>query len=327
MRAPHPNSSLLSPHLLHVTSTFSCKVTRLQPEPPFLQVVSASTVQHFTSPRYQPLSLASSLGSVGSYGSYDQAALGSSFGSYSDTSSIFPNYPTPPVTGMSGASPGGSCSTVLGMSPDTWRRTHGHYNGFSVLGHAHLGMSPTSGNGFRPMSLGASPSQFTPPASHLGSPASPSHISPGRYGPTSPARSTSGTVTKGKVAVGKSFGKRRGYGVGATSATGGQENCWQRQQGNGSGPFEVGSCASFESATRSGNLHRGSTVHAHPRRYRCAVGHVSNTSALHHPQLNTSYAPGTLGSLLASPDRGSEGGEDMSPPPDPGDWEPDYRCD
>lgn len=148
-----------------------------------------------------PLSYGSSYGSVGSHGSYnDGNGVGTSYGSYGEHNTSNPSYYSP--LGPGGFNLRGQVGGVfLGSSPDIRRRPqlpHNNPNG-------GLGVSPSN---LGPMSLGASPSQFTPPNSH-------SHIqiipgaSPGRYGPTSPVRGGHGSSSLSKQAAVGQYNRRR----------------------------------------------------------------------------------------------------------------------
>ncbi|KAL2623852.1 hypothetical protein R1flu_008097 [Riccia fluitans] len=284
-----------------------------------------------------------SYGSIGSYGSYgDGAGLGSSYGSYGESAGMYmASFPTTPVGGVNSQhQAGGSAGAALGVSPDTRRRMQ-----VPTLPHNQLGISPSSG-GFRAMTLGASPShsqfaaspgsQFhgSPSSSHYPSPsstyqASPSSQYPGspgshflpspsspscspRYnGPTSPARAGSGISNLSKVAQYK-MSKRRPWDPRVSVSNANAQHMAAHQQrihqqnasGNEAGVWAVSSQA----------------THPLHRRHR-------NGSAPHRSQSSSSYAPGSLGYMLNSADKVSEAGEDISPPPDPGDWDPNYSDD
>ncbi|CAA0820121.1 yeast YAK1-related gene 1 [Striga hermonthica] len=144
------------------------------------------------SPHYQLMSYVhpGSYGSLGSHGSYnDGLGLGSSYGSYGDSNNLHVFYSPAGPSGMSMYAKSGI--SVIGNSPDTRRMMpHPHGNG--------IGFSP--GN-FAPMSLGSSPSQFTPPNSYsqisAGSPS-------GHYGPPSPL---------GKATSGSHYNRRKNWGA------------------------------------------------------------------------------------------------------------------
>ncbi|KAL3686400.1 hypothetical protein R1sor_008974 [Riccia sorocarpa] len=293
----------------------------------------------YQSPHFFP---GGSYGSIGSYGSYgDGAALGSSYGSYGDSAGMYTaSFPTTPVGGINSQHQGGSSGgAALGVSPDTWRRMQ-----VSTLHPNQLGLSPSSG-GFR-TTLGASPShsQFTaspgsqfhgspsssqypspsstyqasPSSQYLGSPASqflPSPSSPScspRYGgPTSPARAGVGASNLSKASQYK-MSKRRPWDPRVSGPNANAQHMAAHQQRihqqNASGN-EVGvRGVAFQ------------PTHPPHRRHR-------NGSAPSRSQSSNPYAPGSLGHMLNSPDPVSEAGEDISPPPDPGDWDPNYSDD
>ncbi|XP_065018275.1 dual specificity protein kinase YAK1 homolog isoform X5 [Musa acuminata AAA Group] len=138
-----------------------------------------------------------SYGSLGSDGSYnDSTGFGSSYGSYSDINSMHAyNSPAGPCGFNIHVQVGGQ---FLGSSPDArYRSQLSHGTGF--------GASPFGGVG--PMSLGASPSQFTPPSSQMHF----SSASPGKYGPTSPVRGSGRGILLGKAAAIGQYNKSWGY--------------------------------------------------------------------------------------------------------------------
>eukprot|EP00249_Psilotum_nudum_P023541 c28917_g1_i2 orf=630-3848(+) len=279
----------------------------------------------YGSPQYQgdAFSYASSYGSVGSYGSFDGGGggLGSSYGSYSDVSGLYTGYPTPSTVSNTG----------FGVTSDTWRRMGQAPP--NTFGHAHLGMSP-SRSFFRPMSLGASPSQFTPPSSQFQvSPGSPSTGSPSRYGPTSPARGGAGVTALGKAAAVGQFNRRRGPGSALNSVSGGhnspQENTvapWQVVYSNSVNVNEdIGATNHQEGNAYTGSLgspRNTSTQSAYP----ATVRRQRNGTISGAPHLKPSimYTPGSFGAILSSLEATSDAVEDASPPPDPADWDPNY---
>ncbi|XP_042382473.1 dual specificity protein kinase YAK1 homolog isoform X1 [Zingiber officinale] len=166
------------------------------------QVVSSVNKYSSQSPHVHkvPMSYGSSYGSFGSHGSYnDNTGLGSSYGSYGDVNNIHAyNSPLAPSGFNVHVQVGGP---FLGASPDARHRSqfsHGH--GYSVSPYGGLG----------PMSLGVSPSQFTPPSSQMQI----SSASPGKYGPTSPVGGGSRGISLSKAAVVGQYNKR---GVGYSS--------------------------------------------------------------------------------------------------------------
>ncbi|XP_062220028.1 dual specificity protein kinase YAK1 homolog isoform X2 [Phragmites australis] len=140
-----------------------------------------------------PFSYGSSCGSFGSHGSFnDNAGLASSYGSYDFNSVNIYNSPMDPSGFDLHSQAGGS---FLGSSQDIRRRPHLSHGG-------GIRLSP---GGPRPMSLGASPSQFTPPNSHMQIPT----VGSGKYG-TSPARGGHGSL--GKAAAVGQYNRRRNQG-------------------------------------------------------------------------------------------------------------------
>lgn len=252
-----------------------------------------------------PLSHGNSFGSLGSYGSYsDNTGLGTSYGSYGDIGSMHSYF-----------SPAGPCGPniqtqvggqFLGASPDTRRRPHmSHGNGF--------GMSPTGNLG--PMSLGASPSQFTPPGSQMQMPT----VSPGKYGPTSPARGgVHGSAFGKAAAVGQfnHFNRRRGWGYPGTSMQA-HENASQHWQGHHGGAI----------SSHSDALARG---HVGSPRSTLSTYNQSNWRPQMGPSLNnqSSSASSAVNSNAVSfcpTEVSCDRIESNSPVPDPADWDPNYR--
>ncbi|KAK8462913.1 hypothetical protein SEVIR_1G292800v4 [Setaria viridis] len=139
-----------------------------------------------------PFSYGSSCGSYGSHGSFnDNAGLASSYGSYDFNSVNIYNSPMDPSGFNLRSQAGGS---FLGSSPDIRRRPH--------LSHGGIRLSP---GGPGPMSLGASPSQFTPPNSQMQIPGA-----NGKYG-ASPSRGAHGSSLGKAAAVGQ-YNRRRNQG-------------------------------------------------------------------------------------------------------------------
>lgn len=139
-----------------------------------------------------PFSYGSSCGSFGSHGSFNDNA-GFSYGSYDFNSVDIYNSPMDPSGFNLRSQLGGS---FLGSSPHIRRRPHLSHGG-------GIRLSP-GGPGH--MSLGASPSQFTPPNSQMQIPTGPN----GRYG-ASPSRGGHGS-SLGKVAVVGQYNRRRNQG-------------------------------------------------------------------------------------------------------------------
>ncbi|KAG2660890.1 hypothetical protein PVAP13_1KG466000 [Panicum virgatum] len=138
-------------------------------------------------------SYGSSFGSYGSHGSFnDNAGLANSYGSYDFNSLNIYNSPMDPPGFNLRSQAGGS---FLGSSPDIRRRPHLSYGG-------GIRLSP---GGPGPMSLGASPSQFTPPNSQMQIPGA-----NGKYG-ASPSRGAHGSSLGKAAAVGQ-YNRRRNQG-------------------------------------------------------------------------------------------------------------------
>uniref|UniRef100_A0A0E0CQ97 Protein kinase domain-containing protein n=1 Tax=Oryza meridionalis TaxID=40149 RepID=A0A0E0CQ97_9ORYZ len=141
-----------------------------------------------------PFSYGSSCGSFGSHGSFNEnVGLASSYGSYDVNSVNMYHSPLGP-SGFNLHSQAGG--TFLGSSPDIRRRSYLYHGGGIRLSPGCPG----------PMSLGASPSQFTPPNSQMQIPST----ATGKYGSTSPARSSHGSL--GKAAAVGQYNRRRNLG-------------------------------------------------------------------------------------------------------------------
>lgn len=247
---------------------------------------------------------AGSYGSLGSHGSYnDGAAFGSSYGSYGDNSNIHGFYSPVGPSGMNIHAQGGV--PILGTSPDARRRIiqHPHGNG--------LGVSP-SGN-FAPMSLGTSPSQFTPPSSYGQVPAG----SPGQYGPSSPVRSNTHGSPLGKMAAVGQFNRRKSWGNSGSFHS--QENSSSHWQGQ----FTDGSVSSQTDGNSP--LHGCSPVHLHPSANAASWRQQQGGNTFYSASHNTSGLS-TLGSHFSHVKAGShEKPEASNSLPDPADWDPNYR--
>ncbi|XP_024516982.1 dual specificity protein kinase YAK1 homolog isoform X1 [Selaginella moellendorffii] len=225
----------------------------------------------YSSPQYYggQFSFASSYGSCGSYGSCDGYGMGGSYaGSYTEASNMYCNYPTPPQIGY-----------------EQWRRLHPPI----PAGYGQLGRSPSS-SVFTPMSLGGSPSQFTPPSSQFPSPGS----SPGRCGPPSPAR-------YGKAASVSHYKQRRGL-YAPMNQSPGYDGSWQHMPANGS--FEAGS-----------HLEAGPSG-SYSRPY--------GQSHLRPAMKSSSYKAGSLASYLSTSETIVEAAESHQ---DAGDWFPNDSID
>lgn len=161
------------------------------------QVGSISRCLRFNNdlPPQMSFSYGSSYGSLGSHGSFnDNAGPASSCGSYDFNSVNIYNSPMDPPGFNLRSQVGGS---FLGSSPDVRRRPH--------LSHGGAGIRPSPG-GLGPMSLGSSPSQFTPPNSQMQIPTGAN----GKYG-ASPSRGGHGSSLGKAAAVGQ-YNRRRNPG-------------------------------------------------------------------------------------------------------------------
>ncbi|KAL6972265.1 dual specificity protein kinase yak1 [Sarracenia purpurea var. burkii] len=259
------------------------------------------------SPHFQvvPYAYSGSYGSLGSHGSYnDSTGLGSSYGSYGDNSNMLAYYSPAGPSGMKGG------ATALGNSPDARRRI------IQLPPGNRFGVSPSAGN-FVPMSLGSSPSQFTPPSSYTQVSAG----SPGHYSPTSPARGSCHGSPLGKVAAGSQFNRRRSWGYSGNLQS--QESTssphWQGQVIDGS------SCSQAEGNSAilgASPLHLQSNSNAPSwKQQRVGSGVTAGYSATHNipgskilPKMQFSKPKGA----------GNDKPEASLSLPDPADWDPNY---
>ncbi|CAA7406456.1 unnamed protein product [Spirodela intermedia] len=326
-----------SKHPFVTGEPFTCPYKPLQ-ETPHIPVIHTATVEHDpgrghwlaaglspqvsnfsqgtrqSSPHFQMAysSRGGSYCSFGSYGSYnDNAFQGSSYGSYGDgNNSIAYCSPAGPSAMYIQTQIGGS---ILGASPDIRQRHQiSHGSGF--------GVSPT-GN-FCSMSLGVSPSQFTPPSSQI----QVAPISPGKYGPTSPARGSVHGSPLGKGSgIGKYNRKRNNRGYHGSSGLPSHESTSQQWQGHHPDGFNSGH--------PEGNFQAqvGSPRHSLPasnqsiwRQQRSGMGFPSGSSSVIH----SDYPPLHPSSSGVIPSHSSEISFDKqevsSSSPDPGDWDPNY---
>ncbi|KAK9050047.1 hypothetical protein SSX86_030984 [Deinandra increscens subsp. villosa] len=245
-------------------------------------VLGGNRVAMYNNSHFQvmPYAHGGNFGSLGSHGSYnDGTGLGSSYGSYGDNSNMLAYYS--PV-GPSAMNNYAQNIPVLGTSPDARRRIMQmpHGNGFAF--------SP-AGN-FAPMSLGTSPSQFTPPYSQM------TAGSPGHYGPSSPARGNCHGSPLGKGTVpGNQMSRRKGWGYSGNLPT--QESTssahWQGQFPDVNSP----------------NINAGNWKQQQQRNSGNAGPHGSFGSGkpLLHPKSAFHDKSEATNSL-----------------PDPGDWDPNY---
>ncbi|XP_020524161.1 serine/threonine-protein kinase minibrain isoform X3 [Amborella trichopoda] len=277
------------------------------------QVSTLSKGPLHNSPHRQPALFThpSSYGSVGSYGSYNESGnLGSSYGSYGDNA-IYIGYSSFRPSGLNNQAQGGQA--ILGASPDArWRMSQ-------VPHGTGLGISPGNGN-IRPMSLGVSPSQFTPPSSQMQA-MQISACSPGRYGPTSPARGGVHGSPLGKAAAVAQYNRRRSLGYQGnmgmspqehrTMSLGDGSNC--HLEGNSSRAY-IGSSRGMQAAS-SLRLQKGANGFSQ--------GHTS--FGHQNPPLSCGFV--SHGPLSPTSEASCDKPESSSPPPDPGDWDPNYSDD
>ncbi|XP_038978107.1 dual specificity protein kinase YAK1 homolog isoform X1 [Phoenix dactylifera] len=257
-----------------------------------------------------PFSYSSSYGSLGSHGSYnDNVGLGSSYGSYGDVNNVHTYYSQiGPCSVNVHAQVGGS---FLGASPDVRRRHQLSYgNGFSI--------SPGS---LGPMSLGASPSQYTPPSSQMQI----STASSGKYGPTSPVRSGVHVPSLGKAAAVGHYNRRRNWGY-PTMCMQPYECASQHglghhgdgiscshpdaySRGHGGSPCSTLSTSNHSSWKQQTGVGTGlSSSPSSTNHQSCAASHAHNSNTV------------SLHSLEVSLDKP----ESSSSVPDPADWDPNY---
>ncbi|KAG1362780.1 dual specificity protein kinase YAK1 [Cocos nucifera] len=275
------------------------------------QVANSNICLPQNSPHFQnvPFSYSSSYGSLGSHGSYnDNAALGSSYGSYADVNNMHAYYsPVGPCGVNIHAQIGGS---FLGASPDARRRPQlSHGNGF--------GLSPVS---LGPMSLGASPTQFTPPSSQMQI----STASPGKYGPTSPVRSVH-VPSWGKAAAVGHYNRRRNLGYSTMCA---QPYESASQHGLGHHGDSI-SCSHPDAYSRGhGGSPRSALLasnHSNWRQQRSVgTGLASGPSSTNHQPSAASHAHNSNIVSLHSSEVSFDKPECNSSVPDPADWDPNY---
>ncbi|KAL4557281.1 hypothetical protein LXL04_035454 [Taraxacum kok-saghyz] len=248
-------------------------------------VLGANRVAMYNNPHFQvmPYPHGGNFGSLGSHGSYnDGTTLGSSYGSYDNNNNnnmhhyYSPVGPSPMNNYTQGHNP------VLGTSPDARRRIMQipHGNG-------SFGFSPAQGN-FAPMSLGTSPSQFTPPYGG----------SPGHYGPSSPARGNCHGSPLGK-GTGQ-MNRRKQWGYSGSLQNQEPTSHWQ---GQGQGQYP------------DVNVNVNSSIESSPP--------VKGRSQMHHmqPNLNSqNRKPQHRNSGNHKPFKS----ETSTSLPDPGDWDPNY---
>ncbi|KAG8381693.1 hypothetical protein BUALT_Bualt06G0148000 [Buddleja alternifolia] len=259
------------------------------------------------SPHYQmmPYVHPGSYGSLGSHGSYnDGLGFGSSYGSYGENSNFHAFYSPAVPSGLNGYPQSGI--SILGNSPDTRRVIQlPHGNG--------IGFSP--GN-FAPMSLGSSPSQFTPPSSYSQISAG----SPGQYGPPSPVRGGNCHGSPlGKMASGSHYNRRKNWAYHGNFQS--QENVSSSScQGH---IADINSCCQSEgnSSVFVGSPHRQPNPSASTWRPqqggRSIISGYSSSHSISNSSTLCTQMPASQGS-------GYGNSEATNSLPDPGDWDPNY---
>nr|CAB3447629.1 unnamed protein product [Digitaria exilis] len=245
-----------------------------------------------------PLSYGSSCGSHCSFN--DNAGLASSYGSYDFNCINIYNSPMDPSGFNLRSQAGGS---FLGSSPDIRRRPHvSHGGGFRL-----------SPGGPGPMSLGVSPSQFTPPNSQMQIPGA-----NGKYG-ASPSRGAHGS-SLGKAATVGQYNRRRNQGYPPMPMPP-HEHPSQLIQGHQS---DV-SAARFDAYRRgnSGNLHSALPNSGH---YGWRPQRGVSSGVPSDPSCHGSFPPTNYNGFppLHSPDVSADTLPSTSSIPDPADWDPNY---
>ncbi|CAM0944896.1 unnamed protein product [Alopecurus aequalis] len=250
-------------------------------------------------PPKMPLSYGSSYGSLGSHGSFnDNVGPASSYGSYDAHNVNMYHSPLGP-SGFNLQSQAGG--TFLGFSPDIRRRHH----------LSHGGGIRSSPGGPGPMSLGASPSQFTPPNSHMQIPAS----ATAKYVSTSPARGSHGS-SMGKAAVAVQYNRRRGHPPMSMPPHEYTSQPIQGHHGNGvSSAFARGhSGYSYGAPPNSGHYNWRPQIGV-------STGLSTNSSSNHgyvQPSNYNDFRP------LHSSNVSADTLASASSVPDPADWDPNY---
>ncbi|XP_047316329.1 dual specificity protein kinase YAK1 homolog isoform X2 [Impatiens glandulifera] len=257
------------------------------------------------SPHFQvaPHGYYGSYGSLGSHGSYtdNYGFVGGSYGSYGDNSNMHAYFsPVGPSVMKSGI-------PILGSSPDARLR-------IPQLPHMHnLGVSPSAGN-FVPMSLGTSPSQFTPPCSY-------GHVSAGslgQFGPTSP-------LGKGGTPV-SHFNRRKNMEYSANLHS--QENPsiphWQGQMAEGTSYGQIETTSQGIGGTPS--LHLQSATNAPSwKKQQSGPGYYVPHNVPHN--VGGSFAVGSNMQFSHLKGTAYDKPKASLNLPDPGDWDPNYSED
>ncbi|CAL1361899.1 unnamed protein product [Linum trigynum] len=255
-----------------------------------------------------PYSHASSYGSVGSHGSYnDGLGLGSSYGSYGDSNNMFAYYSPVNHSGINMHAQHGQ--SMLGGSPDARRRfvQYSHGNG--------LGVSPSAGN-FAPFPLGASPSQFTPPASYNQA----SGGSPGHYGPPSPVRNSCHGSPLSKMTAATQFNRRKNWGYsGSTQSQESSASHWKGQHFENPSSIQVEGIASAPGSQPSHQRPKSGTASWTQQQGGSFVPGQSSVQ-----NVSGSSRSGTNIPLSQSTGLDHDKPEDNLSLPDPGDWDPNY---
>lgn len=243
-------------------------------------------------PQQMPFSYGSSYGSFGSHGSYaGNAGHASSYGSYGDVNNVNMYY-----------SPLGSSGfSHVGSSPDIRLRPRISYDRGIRLSPGSMG----------PMSLGASPSQFTPPNYQMQIPAN----STGKHGSGSPATGSIHGSPLGKATLTGQYSKRKSLPMLPREYT--------SQHGQG----RHGDGVSFSHSDAYVRGHAGYSQHALPSSghssWRPQIGSGSGfsleASSSHGPsQAFHSHNAPTLPSFDTIPDTSAPSTLD------PADWDPNY---
>ncbi|KAG6481673.1 dual specificity protein kinase YAK1 homolog [Zingiber officinale] len=256
-----------------------------------------------------PMSYGSSYGSFGSHGSYnDNTGLESNYGSYGDINTVHAyNSPLGPSGFNMHVQVGGP---FLGASPDARQRSQlSHGNGYSVSPYGGLG----------PMSLGVSPSQFTPPSSQMQI----SSASPGKYGPTSPVRGGTRGVSLGKAAVVGQYNKRSvGYPTMCMQSYGSASE-------HGQGFCSDGMTSNYSEAQSPGHVgsHIAILVGSHSN-WRQQMGRANGSCSLTSANLKGYPASYMHNSSTPSSHRSEVSFDKIevssSSVPHPGEWDPGY---
>jgi dual specificity protein kinase YAK1 len=196
--------------------------------------------------------------------------------------------------------------TFLGSSPDIRRRSYLYHGGGIRLSPGCPG----------PMSLGASPSQFTPPSSQMQIPST----ATGKYGSTSPARSSHGSL--GKAAAVGQYNRRRNLGHPPISMPPHEYTSQLIQGHHGDGTISN----HFDGYARGHSGYPQSALpnpgHFSWRPHTCAGSGLSTDTSNHgsfppsryggfHPSHSSNVSADTLASTSSIPD--------------PADWDPNYR--